>query len=130
MRQVDEDEPRTLRLTFGPFGWELVAGAAGSRAMSTDVLVRDACLAFGDRLFWGSFSCEAPHFRQRAGEAREVTVALPKPAWVDLQLEAGRQGIELEELVEHAVMLRLQDAEDVVRRWRRRVRASQLAGGA
>jgi hypothetical protein len=58
---------------------------------------------------------------------REVSLAVPPNVWTDLQLEAGRQGVGLEEIIEHAVILRLKEPEDVVRWWRRGLSASRLA---
>jgi hypothetical protein len=113
------DHNRTLRLVFGTYAWEMIGEAARSRGLTTGELVQDACFAYGNRLFQSRFSSDAPRFRARGGSDREVQVAIPETLWVDLRLEAGRQGIEVEELVEHAVILRVGESGEDVRRWRR-----------
>jgi len=113
---TDQDEQRTVRLAFDDFGWEIVREAARERGWAMGELVSDACLDFGDRLFEGAFSCEAPTFRERGGTGRNVPVAIPRRLWADIQMEAGRQDVEVEALIEHALMLRLAGREGQVRR--------------
>jgi hypothetical protein len=122
------DHNRTMRLVFGTYAWEMIGEAARGRGLTTGELVQDACFAYGDRLFHGRFSSDAPRFRVRDGSDREVQIAIPERVWTDLRLEAGRQGIEVEELVEHAVILRVGESGEVVRRWRRgfEIRARSL----
>ena len=78
----------------------------------------DACRAYGDRLFDNAFSREVPRLRERVGSTRAVRIAIAQRLWADLEMEAGRQGVELERLIEHALMLRLADREGQVRRSR------------
>ena len=115
---TDQDEQRTVRLTFDEFGWDLVAEASRDRGWVTDELVSDACRAYGDRLFDNAFSREVPRLRERVGSTRAVRIAIAQRLWADLEMEAGRQGVELERLIEHALMLRLADREGQVRRSR------------
>ena len=120
----ERDESRLMRLAFGELAWDLFDLEVSHRRCEPSELTRDACLAFGDRLFSGRFSCDVPRFRERGALGREIELTLPQRVWTDLQLEAGRQGIELETLIEHALILRLAEPEGWVRRWRRGSEAS------
>jgi hypothetical protein len=99
-------EALTVRLRLGEFGWSLVDHAAAARGETPGAFVEAACHDFHRRLLAPTPNLEAPSLRTAGGaHERQLTLSAEPEVWEDLRLEAGRQGIDLARLIEHAVML-------------------------
>ena len=91
-------------LSFDAFGREyLEAGAERGGPIVSESLSR-ACAAHAARLPGRHFSLNVPRFKLTSGEQREFRIALPAGLWLALQGDADRQGVLLEQLVEHALI--------------------------
>ena len=98
---------RTVRLSFGPFGWDAIVAAAPDGPEAVDAFVQGACTEYHRQLFGAALSLEPPQLPRSTRSYRDFTISASPEEWEDLRLEAGRHGIDLGTLLEHAVVLRL-----------------------
>ena len=96
---------RRLRLRSDAFGRELLSEIAAGMGVTLDETVARACQMFLDGIAADSVLRAAPSFKPHGPFRRTVRVSLPEPSWAELDAEARRQGIALESLVEHAVLV-------------------------
>ncbi len=99
-------EELTVRLRLGEVGWSLVDHAAAERHETPGAFIEAACGDFHRRLLASTPSMEVPRLRPGSGShERQLTLTGAPEVWEDLKLEAGRQGIDVARLIEHAAML-------------------------
>jgi hypothetical protein len=102
--------PVTLR--FDGFGWESLESQAARDGETLDESLSRAIAYFGAMLPTTRLAAVAPRFKPRdQGTPREIPLELTHGCWERLGHEAERQGIPLEQLLEHAAMLHLSDAD-------------------
>jgi hypothetical protein len=99
------DGVRYLDLTFEPFGWELVEAGAARRQVSHSELIRTACVRYLARPRRRSLSHRPPGFGDAGGETRTLAIDGDPALWEGLEREASAYEVDLERVVEHAVIL-------------------------
>jgi hypothetical protein len=108
---------RTLRVELGEFGRSALEKQAGQHRLSAEELLRAAVLYYLGELGSGRVALRPPRFARRAsaaspnGEGLEVELDLAGPDWRGLELQAGRQRVSLEGLIEHAALYFLADVD-------------------
>ena len=101
-----DDGVRYLDLTFEPFGWELLEASAARRQLSHSELIRTACVRYLARpRRRRALSHRPPGFGKAGGETRTLAVDGDRALWEGLEREASEYRVDLERLVEHAVIL-------------------------
>ena len=109
---ADAREVHRLTLRFDDHGWSSLEAAADRDGQTLDELLTRAASYFEGELPPTRVAMSAPLFKPPDhGSPREVGLALPAPRWQRLSDEAGRQGIPIEQLLEHAALLYLADAD-------------------
>ena len=104
-----DERHRYLTLGFQRTDWRELGTEADKEGTTLEGLIGRACSIFVDQLDDEPRRSRAPRFSLAAGSLREIGLDLPAESWVRLEGEAGRQGITLERLIEHAVALYLGD---------------------
>jgi hypothetical protein len=103
---------RRLTLRFDEFGWESLEAQARHQDETLDELLAHACAYFDSELDSNRLVAQAPGFKPSGqGTPRKVLLDLARDRWEGLQREAGRQGIPLERLLEHAALVHLADVD-------------------
>lgn len=102
----------TVTLAFDRFGWsELERQAATERVTAGDLVAR-AAAHLATELERSRQATTVPRLPLEADrEARSLTLELREETARDLRLEAERQGLALERLLEHAALLYLADLD-------------------
>ena len=100
----------TLRLT--KFGWESLESEARRDGETLDDLLSRAAGYLDAELPTRRAAVLAPRFKPRGrGVPREIRFEVSRDCWQRLESEAGRQGVSLQRLLEHAAMLYLADTD-------------------
>ena len=107
MKEQRAESSRRLRLSFDEFGWEAVAEEADARRIPEAAFFAEACIRHSRGRGDDRLSLSRPAFRPCSGTVREVAVTAQQSVWARLEREAPDQGITIEELVEHLVLLEL-----------------------
>ena len=103
---------KRVTLRFDGFGWESLESQAVRDGETLDESLSRAMAYFGAMLPTTRAAAIAPRFKPRdEGSPREIPLELTHESWERLEHEAERQGIPLEQLLEHAALLHLSDAE-------------------
>jgi hypothetical protein len=103
---------RKVTLRFEGFGWKSLESEAQREGETLGESLTRAIAYFGSMLPTTRPAVRAPRFKPRdQGKPREVPLELTGECWDRLESEAEGQGIPLEQLLEHAAMLHLSDAE-------------------
>jgi hypothetical protein len=103
---------KTVTLRFGGFGWESLESQAVQHGETLDESLSRAMAYFDAMLPTTRAAAIAPRFKPRdEGAPREIPLELTHESWERLEHEAERQGVPLEQLLEHAALLHLSDAE-------------------
>jgi hypothetical protein len=103
---------RRVTLRFDGFGWKSLESEAERQGETIDESLTRAIAYFGSMLPTTRPAVRAPRFKPRdQGTPHEVALELTGECWEKLEEETERQGILLEQLLEHAAMLHLSDAE-------------------
>ncbi len=132
-RDAPGERPRHARVTqrvtlrFDEFGWQGLESEARRDGLTLEELLGCAVAYFDAELPTTRAALCAPRFKPRSKAraqqmSREIRLELTRGGWEHLQSEAGRQGIPLERLLEHAPLLYLADVDSgrVVKRVLRR----------
>ena len=99
-------------LSFDEFGWKSLEEAAGRDSETVEQLLAHALAYFDTELPATRSGMFAPRFNPAAsGLPREVVLEVPADRWRRLEDEAGRQGVALAQLLEHAALFYLADAD-------------------
>ena len=103
---------KRVTLRFDGFGWESLESQAVRDGETLDESLSRAMAYFGAMLPTTRAAAIAPRFKPRDQRIpREIPLELTHEYWERLQHEAERQGIPLEQLLEHAALLHLSDAD-------------------
>jgi hypothetical protein len=101
-----------LTLRFDEFGWESLESEARRDSETLDELLSRAAAYFEAEQATRRAAMLAPGFKPGGrGVPREVRLEVNRDCWLGLQGEAGRQGVALERLLEHAALLYLADVD-------------------
>ena len=101
-----------FRLSFDEFGWESLESEARREGETLDDLLSRAAAYFDAERSTSRAATLAPVFKPGGREMpREVRLDVNRDRWEDLESEAGRQGVPLERLLEHAALLYLADID-------------------
>jgi hypothetical protein len=100
----------TLRLN--KFGWESLESEARRDGETLDDLLSRAAAYLDGELPTRRAAVLAPRFKPGGRRMpREIRFEVSRDCWQRLESEAGRQGVSLERLLEHAAMLYLADID-------------------
>jgi hypothetical protein len=100
----------TLRLN--EFGWDSLESEARRDGETLDDLLSCAAAYLDAELPTRRAAVLAPSFKPRGREMpREIWFEVSRDCWQRLESEAGRQGVSLARLLEHAAMLYLADTD-------------------
>jgi hypothetical protein len=103
---------RRLALRFDEFGWQSLEAGARQEDETLDEFLAHACARFDSVLGSNRVVARAPGFKPSGqGTLRRVLLDLARDRWDSLEAEAGRQGIPLERLLEHAAIVHLVDVD-------------------
>jgi len=103
---------REVTLSFEEFGWETLESEAGAEPGTLDEWLARAVAYFDEEVRAARAATVAPRFKLGdEGTSRDVRLTLAADCWERLVGEAGRQGIPIERLLEHAALLHLADIE-------------------
>lgn len=103
---------RRLTLSYGEFGWQSLESAAGRAGETLDELLGRAVAYFDAALHTTRPAVLAPTFKPDGhGRPREIRLELTCGRLKRLAKEAGRQGIPIERLLEHAPLVYLADVD-------------------
>jgi hypothetical protein len=101
-----------LTLRFDDFGWESLELEAQRDSETLGELLSRAAAYFEAERPTRRAAMRAPGFKPGGrGVPREIRLEVNRDCWVGLQGEAGRQGVPLERLLEHAALLYLADVD-------------------
>lgn len=103
---------RVLTLDFSDFGRELLEEQARRERLPVEAVVREAGIYYAAELRSGRTAAAVPPAGE--GETRspiEARADLDPPTWAALEQAAERQGITLERVLVHAVLLYVADVE-------------------
>ena len=102
-----------LTLRFDEFGWESLESEVRRDVGGTlDELLSRAAAYFDAERPTGRAATLAPGFKPGGrGMPREIRLEVNRDCWERLESEAGRQGVVLERLLEHAALLYLADID-------------------
>lgn len=108
------DVTHRLTLSYGEFGWRSLESEAGRAGETLDELLGRA-VAYFDTAFGATRAALlAPTFKPDGqGTPREIRLELTRGRLERLESEAGRQGITLRQLLEHAPLVFLADVHSV-----------------
>lgn len=102
---------KRVTLRFDGFGWESLESQAAQDGETLDESLSRAMAYFDAMLPTTRAAAIAPRFKPRdEGTPREIPLELTHESWDRLEHEAERQGVPLEQLLEHAALLHLSDA--------------------
>ena len=101
-----------VTLTFDEFGWQNLESEARRQHETLDDLLSRAVTYFEAERPTSRAAMRAPGFKRGGrGIERELRLEVSRDSWKGLEDEAGRQGVPLERLVEHAALLYLADLD-------------------
>lgn len=101
-----------VTLRFDGFGWQSLESEAGEDGQLLDELIGRAAAYFDAKLGTIRRARLAPKFKPSGhGTPREIRLELACGLWQRLESEAGRQGIPLESLLEHASLFYIADVD-------------------
>lgn len=102
-----------INLSLGRIGWAGLEKRSADAGVGLPEVVADAIAHFCSQLEGGRIATDVPRFAIAPAEAesRELVVELTRDCLGRLDREAAHQGIDLEELFAHAVMVFLADGE-------------------
>jgi hypothetical protein len=105
-------ERRRVTLRFDELGWQSLESAARDDDTTLDELLALAIAYFEGERLADRAAAVVPRFKPEGhGDPREVRLALPPSLWRRVEDEAERQQVSLEQLIEHAALLYLADAD-------------------
>jgi GNAT superfamily N-acetyltransferase len=103
---------RELTVSLDEFGWESLESQARRDGETLDEFLARAAAYFDAELHANRAATLVPKFRRDGqGTAREIRFEVSRACWEHLEAEAGRQGVPLERLLEHAALLHLADID-------------------
>lgn len=103
---------RTLTLRFDEFGWQSLESVARRDRETLDDLLSHAAAYFDAERRTSRAAMLAPGFKPGGrGMEREIRLEVNRDCWKGLEDEAGRQGVPLERLLEHAALFYLADID-------------------
>ena len=109
---LERGDLRALTLKFDEFGWESLESEARRNGETLEELLSRAAVYFDAERPTKRAATLVPGFSpDERGMPREVRLQLTPVRWEALESEAGRQGVPLERLLEHAALLYLADLE-------------------
>jgi hypothetical protein len=105
----------TLSLPLGDFGRTTVEKEAARYSLTVEELVRYAVYYYLDQRESGRQASKLPRFSRTAEPESEpslkLSLDLDEGIWSELPAEAGRQGVSVGRLLEHAVLYLLADLD-------------------
>lgn len=105
-------ELQSVSLRYGEFGWQSLQSDCGPDVGGIDGLLDEALAHLDSELRSKRSAVRVPRFKPPGhGTSRTVRVKVDRGRLGRLRREAGRQGITLERLLEHAPLLYLADLE-------------------
>ncbi len=103
-------DARRVTLSFDEFGWRSLESEADCKGETVGDLLGRAIAHLDAELGTSRYTVVAPAFKPSSGRLPRVfELGLPAGGWRRLSAEAGRQGIPLRRLLEHAPLLYLAD---------------------
>ncbi len=103
---------RTFTLRFDEFGWQSLESVARRDRETLDDLLSRAAAYFDAERPASRAAMLAPGFKPgERGMEREIRLEVNRDCWKGLEDEAGRQGVPLERLLEHAALFYLADID-------------------
>jgi hypothetical protein len=103
---------RRLTLRFDEFGWQSLESEARRQHETLNGLLSHAAAYFSAERATSRVAMRTPGFKRGGREIlQEIRLELARDHWEALESEAGRQGIPLERLIEHAALFYLGDLD-------------------
>lgn len=103
---------RRVILTLGEYGWQSLDEASSRQGLTPAELLGLAAAHFAVSVGTRPTPTPAPRFKPTGwGTPHEVRLDLARDDWARLDREAERQGISLERLLEHVLLLYLAELD-------------------
>jgi hypothetical protein len=103
---------RRLTLRFDEFGWQSLESEAWRQHETLNDLLSRAAAYFSAEQPTSRAAMRAPGFKPGGRRIeREIRLELARDHWEALESEAGRQGIPMERLLEHASLFYIADLD-------------------